>query len=83
MLFSHPSHSAVSYPQYVKYSTSSNMCLFSFKSVGEDRAGDVERDGDLLRYLGDTTDGTTAGLPVTHRTSFLHTHTHTQHILYV
>ncbi len=57
-----------------KYSTSSNLCLFSFKSVGEDRAGDVERDGNLFCYLGDTTDGTTAGLPVSPGQSSLHTH---------
>ena len=52
---------------------------FSLKFVGEDRAGDVERDGDLLCYLGNSSDGATAGLQVTYRTH-THTHTHTLHI---
>lgn len=40
---------------------------FPLQPVGEDRAGDVERDGDFIRYLSHAADGAAAGLPVKDR----------------
>lgn len=39
-------------------------CVVLLQPAGEGGAGDVEGDGDLLRYLSDQADGATAGLPV-------------------
>lgn len=40
------------------------MSVFSVQSAGEDRAGDLEGDGDLVRHLSHETRGAIAGLQV-------------------
>lgn len=42
----------------------SETLVFSVQSAGEDRAGDLEGDGDLVRHLSHETRGAIAGLQV-------------------